>query len=81
MKVIGINGSIRKDGNTAILIRTIFEKLKKGIETELIQLTDVKINPCRITQRKDCLACMGNENCVFKDYDFHLIFRKIVAAG
>ncbi len=36
MKVIGINGSIRKDGNTAILIRTIFEKLKKGIETELI---------------------------------------------
>ena len=26
MKVIGINGSARKDGNTAIIIQTIFEK-------------------------------------------------------
>ena len=35
MKVIGINGSSRKDGNTAIIIRTIFEELnKRGIETE-----------------------------------------------
>ncbi len=33
MKVIGINGSSRKDGNTAIIIRTIFEELnKRGIE-------------------------------------------------
>jgi len=24
MKVIGINGSLRKDGNTAILIQTVF---------------------------------------------------------
>ena len=29
MKVIGINGSSRKDGNTAIIIRTIFEELNK----------------------------------------------------
>lgn len=37
MKVIGINGSARKNGNTAILIRTIFEELnKKGVETESI---------------------------------------------
>ena len=47
MKVIGINGSSRKDGNTAIIIRTIFEELnKRGIETELIQLADVDIGPC-----------------------------------
>ena len=42
MKVIGINGSGRKDGNTAVLIRTVFEELhKQNIETELIQLRDV----------------------------------------
>ena len=36
MKVIGFNGSARKDGNTAILIRYVFEGLEKeGIETEL----------------------------------------------
>ena len=41
MKVIGINGSARKDGNTAIIIQTIFEKLQENeIETELIQLPD-----------------------------------------
>lgn len=55
MKVLGINGSMRKDGNTAIMIRTVFEELQKeGISTELIQLPDVSIKPCRITQGKDC---------------------------
>ena len=29
MKVIGINGSARKEGNTAIIIRTVFEELEK----------------------------------------------------
>ena len=34
MKVIAINGSARKDGNTAILIRHVFEELaKEGIAT------------------------------------------------
>ncbi len=39
MKVIAFNGSARKDGNTAILIRYVFGELEKeGIETELFQL-------------------------------------------
>ena len=40
MKVIAFNGSARKDGNTAILIRHVFCELEKeGIETELVQLS------------------------------------------
>ena len=40
MKVLAINGSARKDGNTAILMNTVFEELnKEGIETEMVQLT------------------------------------------
>ena len=36
MKVIGINGSARMDGNTALIIREVFSELEKnGIETEL----------------------------------------------
>lgn len=51
MKVIGINGSGRKDGNTAILIRTVFEELsRQGIETELIPLSDLKIAPCKLCE-------------------------------
>lgn len=39
MKVLAINSSARKDGNTAILINRVFEELhKEGIETEMIQL-------------------------------------------
>ena len=34
MKVIAVNGSARKNGNTDILIRTVSEELQKeGIET------------------------------------------------
>ena len=71
MKVIGINGSSRKDGNTAIIIRTIFEELnKRGIETEFIQLADVDIEPCRA-----CFACKGKGNCVFRKDGFAEVFR------
>ncbi|MBN1534842.1 MAG: flavodoxin family protein [Spirochaetes bacterium] len=53
MKVVGINGSPRKDGNTAIIIRRVFSALEKhGIETELLQLADSK--PLR-----GCVACLG----------------------
>lgn len=46
MKVLAINGSARKDGNTAILINTIFEKLNEaGIETEMVQFAGNAIEP------------------------------------
>ena len=46
MKVIGINGSARKNGNTALIISKVFDELnKEGIECELIQLADYEILP------------------------------------
>lgn len=76
MKVIGINGSSRKDGNTAIIIGKVFEELtKEGIETELIQLADYEIQPCR-----GCFACKGRGNCVFTKDNFTEIFSSIVMA-
>lgn len=74
MKVVGINGSARRDGNTAIIIHTIFEELnKKGVETELIQLADDDIEPCRA-----CFACKGKGNCVFRKDGFAEIFSKMI---
>ena len=50
MKVIAFNGSARKDGNTALLIKAVFEELNKSdIDTELVQLAG---NPVR-----GCIAC------------------------
>ncbi len=62
MKVIGINGSARKDGNTAIAIRRVFSVFEKeGIETELIQLAGKPITGCRA-----CYGCFKSkdEKCI-----------------
>lgn len=76
MKVIGINGSSHKDGNTAIIINTVFEELNnEGIDTELIQLADIDIQPCRA-----CFACKGHGNCVFKGDGFCNVFSRMVEA-
>lgn len=76
MKVIGINGSARKNGNTSILIQAVFEELEKqGIETELIQLFDKEIKSC-----KGCFACKGNKKCIIKNDDFNECFHKMIEA-
>ena len=78
MKVVGINGSPRKDGNTAILIRTVFAELnEQGIETELIQLSGQTV--------KGCIACwkcmeLKNQRCVITDDFFNECLAKMVAA-
>ena len=76
MKVVGISGSSRKNGNTAIIIKTIFEELSKvGIETELIQLAEIDIQPCRA-----CFACKGKKNCVFRGDGFNDVFNRMIEA-
>lgn len=65
MKVIAFNGSARKDGNTAALIKRVFEEFKKeGIEVELIQLAGQKIQGC-IACRK-CFSAK-NKRCAVSD--------------
>lgn len=76
MKVLAINSSARKDGNTAILINRVFEELNKdGIETELIQLAGQIIEPC-----KACWACGGQGNCIHRKDQFREIFDKMKEA-
>ena len=58
MKVVALNGSARKDGNTAMLIQVVFEELKKeGIETELIQLAGKNVQGCLA-----CYKCFKNKD-------------------
>lgn len=76
MKVLGINSSARKGGNTAILINQVFEELnKEGIETELIEFAGQVIEPCRA-----CWACGGQKNCVHKKDRFWEVFEKMKEA-
>lgn len=76
MKVLAINGSARKDGNTAILLDRVLEELRKaGIESELIQMAGQVIEPC-----KACWACGGQGNCLRRKDSFWEIFDKMKEA-
>lgn len=66
MKVVTINGSSRKDGNTAILINYVCQELEReGIETEHIQLAGKRISGCiacdKCIERKDKHCAIDND--------------------
>jgi len=77
MKVVALNGSPRKKGNTFHCIKVVFEELRKeGIRTELIQLGGSSIQGC-----KACYSCFKKKNkrCVQKDA-FNTFFMKMLDA-
>ena len=63
MKVLIINGSPRKDGNTSIAIREM-EKVfaEEGVETETVQIGNQAIRGCIA-----CGSCKKTGKCVFND--------------
>lgn len=80
MKVIAINGSARRDGNTSLLINVVFEELnREGIETEQIQLAGATLSGC-----KACYKCFSlkNRHCAQdKDLLNDLIDKILPAQG
>ena len=57
MKVLAINGSSRKNGNTSTILNVVLEEInKQGIETELLEIGNQIICPCR-----GCFACKNKE--------------------
>jgi multimeric flavodoxin WrbA len=78
VKVVAFNGSGRKDGNTALLIRRVFKVLEEeGIETELIQLAGEPIRGCNA-----CRTCYEtkNERCIIEDDKVNEYAQKMKAA-
>ncbi len=58
MKVLGINCSPRKGGNTELLIKEVFKALEKeGIKSELFQLGGKEVNGCIA-----CMKCRKKED-------------------
>ncbi len=78
MKVLGINGSARKDGNTAIMMRKVFSVLEgEGIECEMVQLAGETIHGCRACG--DCAKNM-DEKCVIDDDIVNSLVKKMKEA-
>jgi multimeric flavodoxin WrbA len=58
LKVVAFSGSARKGGNTAILLRYVLKELeKKGIETELVEMSGAKVHGCLA-----CRECSRNKD-------------------
>jgi multimeric flavodoxin WrbA len=79
MKVLGINGSARLNGNTAIMLTTALEALAvEGIETELVQLGPKCLPGCIA-----CYKCFENKDqrCAVDDAMNGYIEKMIEADG
>ncbi len=74
MNTLIISGSPRKDGNTKTFL-SIFEKELKNhkISTEIISLSDKKINHCL-----HCNQCVNINKCVQND-DFNYIYKTVLS--
>ncbi|HQB14742.1 MAG TPA: flavodoxin family protein, partial [Syntrophales bacterium] len=78
MKVVALNGSARKNGNTAILLNTVLEELQReGMETELIQMDGIALPGCRA-----CYKCFKNKNrhCSVETDMLNEVIDKMLAA-
>ncbi|MDI6720053.1 MAG: flavodoxin family protein [Methanomicrobiales archaeon] len=75
MKVLGISGSMRKEGNTALLVQAILDRCREeGIETEFLSLAGKTIKPCL-----GCEDCKRNLTCAVRNDDWHAIAEKVIA--
>jgi multimeric flavodoxin WrbA len=78
MRVLGISGSPRREGNTDLLINTALGLLaEQGLETEFVSLADRPIQPCLA-----CGGCFKSEKvqCVQEDPAFDGMIEKFAAA-
>lgn len=71
MRILGINGSPRKDGNTRYMLEVVLKE--SGIEDrKIIDLVDYDIKPCNA-----CGECWKTKKCPVKD-DLEIIIEEMV---
>ena len=75
MKVLGIMGSPRRQGNTELLLDKAMEGAgEAGAEVEKVLVSKLKISPCL-----EIYACRKDGNCAIKD-DMQLLYKKLLEA-
>jgi multimeric flavodoxin WrbA len=75
MKIIGISGSPRVDGNTEVLVKEALEGARqKGAEVEFVALSGKKIEGCLA-----CSECGKSGKCIIDD-EMQDIYPRMMAA-
>ena len=75
MRVLGINGSPRRGGNTDLLLAQVMKGAEsQGAETKTLILNDLKISPCQ-----HCDSCFEAGVCRIKD-DMQMVYKEMEKA-
>ncbi|NTW34887.1 MAG: flavodoxin family protein [Syntrophobacteraceae bacterium] len=75
MRILGIEGSPRKNGNTEKLVKAVLQgAMEEGHDGEFLKLADMRISPCL-----GCIGCRETGECVIKD-DMSRIYEGFQAA-
>ena len=73
VKVVGLIGSPRKNGNTEVLINEALKGASDaGAEIEVFRLCDMNINPCRA-----CANCRSNGGKCIVDDDMPILYDRL----
>jgi len=78
MRIVAINGSPRRKGNTHLLLEAVLAPLAEaGWETELLQIGGRPLHGClvcgKFRERRD-------HRCAFEKDDFNVVFERMLAA-
>jgi len=75
MRVVGLNGSPRRGGNTDLLLAQVIKGAEsEGAETKTLALNDLDISPCQ-----HCDACFEAGVCRIKD-DMQTVYKEMEKA-
>ncbi len=75
MKVLGIAGSPRRDGNTQLLL----DRALKGAELEGARIDKIILNDLDFSPCQECGGCDDTGVCIVDD-DMHIIYKKVKEA-
>lgn len=75
MNILVLNGSPRKNGTVANLLKSVVNGISDSHEVEWINVYELKMAPCVA-----CMKCRPDMECILPQDDAHIIGRKIRAA-
>lgn len=75
MKLLVLNGSPRKNGTVATLLKCITEGALPDTEVEWINVCELNMEHCTA-----CMACREKKRCVLPEDDAHIVGSKISVA-
>jgi hypothetical protein len=72
MRIVILNGSPRKNGTVATLLKSMSEAVSQKYDVEWIDVYDLTLTPCIA-----CMKCRPDSECILPEDDAHIVGRKI----